>query len=34
MGRLDEAGAQQDLEQFLESRDTATGTRADDPVAP
>ena len=34
MGRVDEAGAQRDLEQFLESRDTAAGTRADDKAAP
>ena len=34
MGRVDEAGAQHDLEQFLESRDDAARTGGDDKVAP
>ena len=34
LGRVDEAGARHDLEQFLESRDAAAGAGGDDPVPP
>jgi hypothetical protein len=34
MGRFDEAGARADLEQFLDSRQSAAGSRGDDPVVP
>ena len=30
MGRFDEAGSRRDLEQFLDSRESGTGTRGDD----
>src|SRR2546423_12616734 len=32
MGRFDEAGSRRDLEQFLDSRENAGGSRGDDPV--
>jgi hypothetical protein len=34
MGRFDEAGSRRDLEQFLDSRETAAGPHADEPAAP
>jgi len=34
MGRLDEAGSRRDLEQFLDSREIAEGSRGDDSAAP
>src|ERR1700724_923634 len=34
MGRFDEAGARRDLEQFLDSREVAPGSRGDDSEAP
>src|SRR5450631_1699332 len=33
MGRFDEAGSRRDLEQFLDSREIATGSRGDDSAA-
>jgi len=34
MGRFDEAGSRRDLEQFLDSREIAAGSRDDDPATP
>jgi predicted secreted protein len=34
MGRFDEAGSRRDLEQFLDSRETAAGSRGDDSAVP
>jgi len=34
MGRFDEAGSRRDLEQFLDSREIAAGTRGDDSAPP
>ena len=34
MGRYDEAGSRRDLEQFLDSREIAAGSRGDDSAAP
>lgn len=34
MGRFDEAGSRRDLEQFLDSREIAAGSRGDDSTAP
>ena len=34
MGRFDEAGSRRDLEQFLDSRESAAGARGEDPAAP
>jgi hypothetical protein len=34
MGRLDEAGARRDLEQFLDGRENTKGSRDDAPEAP
>ena len=34
MGRFDETGSRRDLEQFLDSRATAAGSRIDDPATP
>jgi predicted secreted protein len=34
MGRFDEAGSRRDLEQFLDGREVAAGSRDDDPATP
>jgi hypothetical protein len=34
MGRFDEAGSRRDLEQFLDSREIAAGSRGDESTSP